>query len=701
MGTQGVAQTTLQATDLYQMRWVLDPALSPDSTQIAYVLKYAHPDDIEERYRYELILLDAEHAPDDGVGRRVLPGYAGNVRSPRWSPDGATLAFLSNASGATQVWLLDQSTGDLRRLTDTPLGVSDYTWSPDGHAIAFIAEVADTSGEFGEYKPGRYRVIRRLGYKTDGSGYWNVSWPQVFVVDIDVAAPAIGHQLTHEIHGVTGARWSPDQAAIAYISAGEADPDRTSVRNLYVADLEPGADGPQITRTRQLTEGLVVGSISWSSAGTEIAFLGDDLSDDRATNTGVWVVRVADQALVNLSADIDRPAGDYVTDDMNAEAGTPSPIWARDGRSIVAMLSDRGRTVSTRFAFSGDDAFTRGVAKSYADQMAADPWQGTTFDATALNYGDHRVFALDFDGASTVVEARSSADSPGDLYLLTPDASKGAKERRLTDVNRALLANRVLAHPEPIAFTGAEGDRIEGWLLTPTNGATAPYPLVLHVHGGPHSAYSMVFNFELQHLAAQGYAVLFVNPHGSHTYGRKVNIGTRLDWGGKDYQDLMTAVDQALERPDIDASRLGVAGGSYGGWMTNYIVTRTNRFKAAVAQRSSSNRISTMLSSTVGYKHQRWEAPGYPWEHLDYFIRISPVLHAEQVETPLLLEHAEEDHLCPLMQAEEMFTALKALGKPVELLYFLGESHHMLRGGKPGNRVERLDRVASWFDAYV
>ncbi len=190
-------------------------------------------------------------------------------------------------------------------------------------------------------------------------------------------------------------------------------------------------------------------------------------------------------------------------------------------------------------------------------------------------------------------------------------------------------------------------------------------------------------------------------PHGSHTYGRDINIGTRLDWGGKDYNDLMLAVDHVVDRPEIDASRLGVAGGSYGGWMTNYIVTRTNRFKAAVAERSSSNRISTMLSSTVGYKHQRWEAPGYPWEDLSYFIRVSPVLHADKVETPLLLEHAEEDHLCPLMQAEEMFTALKALGKPVELLYFLGESHHMLRGGKPGNRVERLDRIAAWFDQYV
>ncbi len=695
-----MARTTLQATDLYQMRWVLDPALSPDGRRIAYVLKYAHPDDREERYRYDLVLLDGDTPPEDGVGRKLLPTIKGTIRHPRWSPDGASLAFLSNASETTQIWLLEPASGEVRRLTDVD-AVVDFDWSPDGAAIAVIADVPDDSGKFGEFAPGRFRVVRRLGYKTDGSGYWGGSWPQLFVVDPASPEPTAGVQLTSATFGVTGSRWSPDGAAIAYIAAGDTDPDRTSVRNISVAYLEGRGAATHITETRQLTSGLAISSLAWSPSGAEIAFLGDDLSDDRATNTGVWVVRVADQLLVNLSADIDRPAGDYVTDDMNAEAGTPAPIWTHDGRSLLVIMSDRGRSITTKFVYPGDEAFAKGVARSYADQMALDPWQGTTFNASPVSYGDHRVFALDYDGAETAVEARSSAESPGDIYLLALRDGEPAGERRLTGVNRDLLAKRILAKPEPFTFTGSEGRRIEGWLLLPANGAAAPYPLVLHIHGGPHSAYSMAFNFELQHLAAQGYAVLFVNPHGSHTYGRQINTGTRLDWGGKDYDDLMTAVDRAIERPDIDGSRSGVAGGSYGGWMTNYIVTRTNRFKAAVAQRSSSNRISTMLSSTVGYKHQRWEAPGYPWEHLDYFIRISPVLHADKVETPLLLEHAEEDHLCPLMQAEEMFTALSALGKPVELLYFLGESHHMLRGGKPGNRVERLDRVASWLNAYV
>lgn len=691
--------TKLLATDLYQMRWVLDPALSPDGRRVAYVLKGAHPGQVEERYRYELILLDTLTLPADGVGRRLLPTFEGTIRSPRWSPTGETLAFLANASGKNQLWLLEPATGSLRRLTEAPNGVAEFDWAPDGRRIAYIGEVTDDSGEFGEHRPGRYRVLRRLGYKTDGSGYWNVSWPQLFVVDVAGAEePVSGAQLTTDRFGVSGARWAPSGERIAYIGPGETDPDRSAVRHIFVAELADNA--ATLANTRQVTEQLAIQSLTWSPDGTEIAFLGDDLTDDRATNAGLWVVRVRDGKLVNLSADIDRPAGDYVTDDMNAEAGAAAPVWASDGRSLIVIMSDRGRSLATSFAFPGDDAYAAGVAQSYATVMAADPWRDSMFGARPIQQGEQRVFALAYDGAETLVVARSGPTCPGDLFRLALDDAAPA-EQRLTDVNRELLAERIIPEPEPISYTGSAGRRIEGWLITPAGATGERYPLILHVHGGPHSAYSSAFNFELQDLAARGYAVLFVNPHGSHTYGRAINTGTRHDWGGKDYADLMLAVDHVLDRPEIDETRLGVAGGSYGGWMTNYIVTRTNRFKAAVAQRSSGNRISTMLSSTVGYKHQRWEAPGYPWDDIEYFVRISPVLHAAKVETPLLLEHAEDDHLCPLMQAEEMFTALKALGKPVELLYFLGESHHMLRGGKPGNRVERLDRVAAWFDRYV
>lgn len=684
------------------MRWVLDPALSPDGQQVAYVLKRVHPDDPEERYVYQLACLDVNEPPTNGVGRQVLPLFDGTVRVPRWDPSGERIAFLSNKSGANQVWLFDWAAGVLARLTDAARGVTSFEWSPDGTHLVFVANVFDNTGEHGESVPGRYRVIRRLGYKTDGVGYWNECWSQAFITRTDgSSSPSAGTQLTTEPFGVSNAAWSPDGSAIAYISSGAQSPDTTAVRNIYVASNDMSGDSPGRAESRQLTQDLAVQSMSWSPSGAEIAFLADDLSDDRATNLGVWVSRIRDGAVVNLTADIDRPAGDYVTDDMNAEAGGAVPEWSADGREILAIMSDRGRSIVVSISFPGDQAFSMGVARSYADTMLSDPWAGSMFNVRPHGHGDHRVFAMAYGGTSQVVVARSDASGPGDLIHLTISEEGEVTESRLTNVNESLLATRRISRPEPVAFSGSENRRIEGWLLTPSNGAVAPYPLVLHIHGGPHSAYSVAFNFELQHLAAQGYAVLYVNPHGSHTYGRAVNIGTRCDWGGKDYDDLMLAVDHVLSRGDIDRERLGVAGGSYGGWMTNYIVTRTTRFRAAVAQRSSSNRTSTMLSSMVGYKHQRWEAPGAPWKAPDYFMKVSPVMHADKVETPLLLEHSEDDHLCPLMQAEEMFTALKMQGKTVELIYFFDESHYLLRGGRTANRVERLNRIADWFDRYV
>jgi acylaminoacyl-peptidase len=402
-----------------------------------------------------------------------------------------------------------------------------------------------------------------------------------------------------------------------------------------------------------------------------------------------------------MTADIDRPAGDYITDDMNAEARSPRPRWSEDGKYLFSLMSERGRTWIVRIVFPGSEAYETGPTESHYNLDRKDTWSDTVFDVEPLLAQDYRCFAFDYDGSGTVVGTISAPEHPGDVFVL-PDATGEPEEwRRLTRVNRELLAQRRLAEPLPVAFEGSEGRQIEGWLLLPTDDPEAPYPLVLHVHGAPHIAYSMAFNYELQHLASRGYAVLFLNPHGSHTYGRDIVEGTQHDWGGKDYNDLMLGVDHIIEREDIDENRLGVAGGSYGGWMTNFIVTRTSRFEGAVAQRSSANRISTMFSSEVGYRHQRWEAPGYPWEALDYFCKISPVLHAHKVDTPLLLVHAEHDHLCPLMQPEEMFTALKSLGREVELLVFLDEHHHLPRVGKPVNRIERLRQTAEWFDNYV
>ena len=695
----------LKSEDLLRMRWVRDPAMSPDGQQIAYVLKEVADD---ESYNYRLMLVNAGERAARGTGRELLPTFSGAIKAPQWSPDGRRLAFLSNHSGRNQVWMYDFETGQLGRLTDAALGVNEFIVSPDGSRIAFVGPVKDESGTYGEHVEGSYRVIKRLLYKTDGVGYWKCTWSHVWIVDCpDVLCDhpfekLEAVQLTNGPHNHGSLTFSPDGKSLAFISSRDEDPDTSPFRDLFVLQLELTDGRPAPGRLEAVTSEMVAASPSYSPDGQFIAFIGHDNSDDRATNTGVWVTDGT--RLVNLTADVDRPAGDLVSDDMNAEVRSPRPFWNEDGDMIITLMTDSGCTYPVSIRFPGEEAFDIGCAKSnLPDNSPEQPWDDTTFCVTPLLDGDRRVFAVDYPGAGSIAFAESTPHNPGELVsgCLTED---GAVENRsvLTALNEDLLSELDLAEIESINFTGSEGRTIGGWLLLPPRGE-GPHPLVLHIHGGPHAAYSPAFNFELQHLASEGYAVLYTNPHGSHSYGRAINTGTRLDWGGKDYADLMKAVDVISEREDIDSDRVGVAGGSYGGWMTNFIVTQTGRFRAAVAQRPSSNRMSTFTSSAVGFRHARWEAPGAPWEreHQEYFTRVSPALNADKVTTPLLLVHAEYDHLCPLTQAEEMFTALKFLGKPVELLTFLGESHHMGRVGKPGNRAIRVDKTAEWFHRFV
>jgi len=696
-GASTAGRRRLEETDLGRLRWVLDPAVAPDGTHIAYVLKEVHPDEPETRYRYRLMLVGSDHdSTSDGIGRVLLPLDSGPVRAPAWSPDGRRLAFLRKTATGQQVHVLDLASGSVRVSTSAPHGVSSFDWHPSGDALCFVAAVPSERLSDGEFVPGRYRVTRRLGYKTDGTGYWNGTWQHVFVTEVasdDTSGTAEPRRVTTGAFDHVGACWSPDGTRIAYVTSGEEHPDETSFRHVAIVVV----GGATVGATTQITRDVVAQSLAWSPCGDYVAFLGHDNAEDRCTTTGLWVVRVRDGALVNLTSDLDRPAGDHLTDDMNAEAGAATPYWA-DPSTLLTLLSESGRTWLARVSFPGDEAFTRGVARSHVEESA--DFTATRFAVTPIVAGEHRAFAFSASGHAVAV-AMSEPDHPGDVFAVTVGAdASNTQVHRCTQVNRSLLDERTLATPEPVWVPSVAGRQVGGWLLLPP-GAPGPHPLVLHVHGGPHTAYSSAFDFELQHLAASGYAVLFINPHGSHTYGRSINMGTRHDWGGQDYDDLMAAVDQVAKRDDIDDTRLGVAGGSYGGWMVNYIVTRTHRFKAAIAQRSSTNRISTFTSSSMGFKHGRWEAPGYPWEEAEYFVKISPVMHAGDIETPLLLVHAEHDHLCPLMQAEELFTALKVQGKEVELLVFLDESHHLSRIGKPSNRIERVRRVAQWFDRFV
>jgi dipeptidyl aminopeptidase/acylaminoacyl peptidase len=309
-----------------------------------------------------------------------------------------------------------------------------------------------------------------------------------------------------------------------------------------------------------------------------------------------------------------------------------------------------------------------------------------------------------------VAMATSDPTNPGDIWIADVEGLEDGRpcipaqsERRLTEVNAGALAGAALSVPQRYAYVGADGWTMDGWVMPPVGCEPgARYPTILAVHGGPHSAYGEAFFHEFQVLAALGYAVVLTNPRGSQGYGQTFTAATRHDWGGKDYADIMEGLDAALARFEfLDSNRLGVQGGSYGGFMTNWIIGHTQRFAAAVTMRSIVNCLSQWGTSDLAYFKGYWEFPGDPWESPEFYWERSPLAYVKNITTPLLILHSENDLRCPIGESEQLFAALKKQGKEVLFARFPNESHDLSRSGQPQHRVERLRLIVDWFAKYL
>ncbi|MEJ7652736.1 MAG: S9 family peptidase [Chloroflexia bacterium] len=352
---------------------------------------------------------------------------------------------------------------------------------------------------------------------------------------------------------------------------------------------------------------------------------------------------------------------------------TTAPTWSPDG---------------SRLYFAGGDQGTVGV---YTAPAAGGEVQ-------AIVTGDRVVDGYSVAGDRLVFLAAEMLN-PGDLYTASLD---GSNESRLTHVNEEFLSGYTLSTPEEVRFESTEGTTVHGWALKPagyTEGRT--YPLVLEVHGGPHTAYGHAFFHDFQMLAARGYGVLFTNPRGSTGYGQDFTACIVKQWGERDYQDVSAAADWAAAQPWVDAERMAIAGGSYGGFMTTWVAGHTDRFKAAAAQRSCTNWSSFYGTSDIGPWFCEWMVGGNPWDNPEGYAKHSPITYVPNIRTPFLVVHSEEDHRCPVEQSEQLFVGLRRYGCETEFIRFPQESHGLTRGGKPKRRIEHMERIASWFDRYL
>lgn len=656
----------ITAEDLYQIRYTSDPQLSPDGTTVAYVETMI---DEDRKYRNHLRLQSLasqnQTALTSGVVRDTFP---------RWSPDGGTISFVSNRSGTAQIWLIDAKGGEARQLTRCKSGVSNPIWSPDGTHIVFSSMLAP--GESfadveGEEKIEDHKVItvNKMKYKSDDHGFIYDKCRQLAVVNVEtgeVKSLSEG-QYNHSI----GA-WSPDGQWLAITANRAENPDKQHYVDVFLVPFS-GGEWKKLTKSK--------GTFffpTWSPDSKKLAFIGSESATHlNATQKKVWVYDLEKSEQACITAEWDVQVGDSTMGDVRSP-GHPNPgaVWTEDGNGMYFIASERGNS---------------GIYHATLD--------GTV---TQITGGERNVYGFSLhEKEQKLVMAISDPFIPGDLYELNLATRE---ERRLTDVNHELLAALDLPVPEEIEFEAEDGWKVHGWMLKPVGYEPGKkYPMVLQIHGGPHSMYGNTFFHEFQVLAAKGYAVLYTNPRGSFGYGERFVQACCGDYGGKDYLDLMSAVKYACEHFDfVDEERLGVAGGSYGGFMTNWIVGHTNKFKAGVTDRSICNWTSFYGVSDIGYYFTAEEIQANPFTNPEKLWQHSPIRLVANIETPLLIMHGELDYRCPIEQAEQLFITLKHQGKaPVSFVRFPGANHELSRSGDPEQRILRLQYTADWFESYL
>jgi dipeptidyl aminopeptidase/acylaminoacyl peptidase len=670
-------------TDLYRFVWIADPQISPDGRQVVFVRVTVS--DKKDGYDTALWIVPADaSAPPRAFtsGRRDT--------SPRWSPDGSRIAFVraiekDGKPQPPQIHVIPAGGGEASGLTDLPKGAAAPAWSPDGTRIAFTSTTtpADVQKQERERQEGAkaderesdVRVVTRAVYRFNGAGYLDARRPpHVWVVDSSGSPKSPPRQVTTGPYPEQAPAFSADGRRIYFTSnrVKEAyyEPDDQDLYSVPVEGGEPeralSIDGP-------------IGSYTFDGQGKRVVFTGSVNGKPVRSfdQDDLFVAEGAGAAPRNLTAGYDYDVqGGIATDQHAPRGGQPTaPLWSGDGRAVFVRVAEEGR----------------------ANLKRVDLASGKV---GALTTGDQEVvgYTASADGTRLAVLI-GTATEIGDLYAL--DAATG-KKTRLTRVNEPLMSELLLPAPEEIRYTSFDGRKIHGWIQKPPGfDPSKKYPFILQVHGGPHAAYGHGFYHEFHWMAARGYVVLYTNPRGSSSYGQEFGNLIQHAYPGDDHKDLMAGVDEVLRRGYLDAARLGITGGSGGGVLTNWAITQTDRFAAAVSQRSIADWADFWYTADFSQFLPSW-FKGAPWEDPQDFARRSAITHVARVKTPLMLIEGEEDWRTPAAAGgEQMFRALKYLKVPVAMVRFPEETHDLSRTGTPWRRVERLQHILNWFDIYL
>ena len=634
--------------DVFDLTGVLDPRVSPDGEAIAFSVWSVNRE--ENEYGGAIWICGVERSTSP---RRFTFGPKRDG-APRWSPDGSMLAFTSDrGEDKPQLFVIPVNGGEPRRLTDRKEGVGDPVWSPDGKRLAFEGRVADPAYAEEDERRRAPRRLTRLRYKLDNEGWTGDRRPHVFTVSADGSGDLV--QVTEGDFEDTKPCWSPDGMRIAFASSRGEDWDVEPIQDIYVVDADGGK--PELITS---SDGWC-DAPSWSPDGSMIAFLYTPGVFDEPRHGQVAVVEVSTGERRVLTTALDRNCAPYPE--------LREPIW--DGDRLVFAVEDHARVNLYRVASDG----------SGEPELVVGP--------------DVAVTGYDLSGGK-LAHTASTPTELSELYV---------GENLITEVGREFKAQRDLSEPERFVATSADGTEVEGWIMRPvglTEGERCP--VLLNIHGGPFAQYAMKFFDEFQVYAGAGYAVVFTNPRGSSGYTEEWARAIRgpsdegPGWGSVDYEDVLAAVEEAVKRFDFcDPDRVGVMGGSYGGYLTSWIVGHTDRFQAAISERAVNQLVSMWGSSDFGWTF-KGSIGAFLHEDMEAYIRMSPATYATEMRTPLLILHSENDLRCPIEQGEQLFTTLRLLKRDVEFVRFTEETHELSRSGNPRHRVMRFDVILEWLD---